>query len=173
MRPTPGRRRLWTSSTSALDECDGFIGQAGVGAGAAAARASEFMLTDQAIEIFVIEEARRYFNFLFLTRSFGKEKLKADSLLSQGLLEQMTRLGTGFQPVDARPPARHRHVVRWMLEHGDSRALERVKTTSTTSSRACSASRCLPVLEDMPREERLLCTLSRRVRVTSRKRSCS
>ena len=79
---------------AALEERDGFIRYKVVTALERLRREHpELALKSETIEKLTIQEARRYFNFLSLHENlFGKEKLAADSLLSQGLLEQMARL---------------------------------------------------------------------------------
>ena len=77
---------------AALEERDGFIRYKVVSALERLRREHpELTLTSESIEALAIQEARRYFNFLSLHDNlFGKQKLAADSLLAQGLTEQMT-----------------------------------------------------------------------------------
>ncbi len=143
---------------AALEERDGFIRYKVVSALERLRREHpEFTLKSELIEALAIQEARRYFNFLSLHDNlFGKEKLAADSLLAQGLTEQMTRLRNRilklltllYQPADI-------DAARWTLEHGDARGRSSASEYLDNLLSAPLRKQVLPVLEDMPREERV------------------
>ena len=164
---------------AALDERDGFIRYKVVSALERLRREHpELTLEGEPIEKLAIQEARRYFNFLSLHDNlFGKEKLTADSLLSQGLLEQMTRLAQpDLQAADAhstRPPTSTRRGGR--SSTATRAAFERVGIPRQHPLERCSASRCCRCSRTCrARNVSVAATCSsRRVRVTSRKRSCN
>jgi AAA family ATP:ADP antiporter len=153
----PGQKTI-DVLVSALDERDGFIRYKVVSALERLRREhSEFTLKDEPVEKIAIQEGRRYFNFLSLHDNlFGKEKLKADSLLSQGLLEQMTRLRNRiFKLLTLVHPPADIDAARWTLEHGDSRARSSASEYLDNILSGGLRKQVLPVLEDMPREERV------------------
>ena len=143
---------------AALDERDGFIRFKVVSALERLRREHpEFTLAGERIETLVVQEARRYFNFLSLHDNlFGKEKLSPDSLLSQALIEQMARLRNRiFKLLTLLYPPADIDAARWTLEHGDGRgrssASEYLDNLLSTPLRR----QVLPVIEDMRREERV------------------
>jgi ATP/ADP translocase/CRP-like cAMP-binding protein/HEAT repeat protein len=147
---------------AALDERDGFIRYKVVSALERLRREHpEFTLPgsnkEEPVEKLAIQEARRYFNFLSLHDNlFGKEKLTADSLLSQGLLEQMTRLRNRiFKLLTLVHSPADIDAARWTLEHGDSRARSSASEYLDNILSSALRKQVLPVLEDMPREERV------------------
>ena len=147
---------------SALDERDGFIRYKVVSALERLRREHpEFTLPgsnkEEPVEKLAILEARRYFNFLSLHDNlFGKEKLKADSLLSQGLLEQMTRLRNRiFKLLTLVHSPADIDAARWTLEHGDTRARSSASEYLDNILSSALRKQVLPVLEDMPRDERV------------------
>ena len=153
----PGQKTI-DVLVSALDERDGFIRYKVVSALERLRREhSEFTLKDEPVEKLAIQEGRRYFNFLSLHDNlFGKEKLKADSLLSQGLLEQMTRLRNRiFKLLTLIHSPADIDAARWTLEHGDSRARSSASEYLDNILSSALRKQVLPVLEDMPREERV------------------
>jgi AAA family ATP:ADP antiporter len=143
---------------AALDERDGFIRFKVVSALERLRREHpELKLAGERIETLVVQEARRYFNFLSLHDNlFGKEKLSPDSLLSQALIEQMARLRNRiFKLLSLLYPPADIDAARWTLEHGDGRgrssASEYLDNLLSTPLRR----QVLPVIEDMRREERV------------------
>ena len=143
---------------SVLDERDGFIRYKVVSALERLRREHpELTLQGEPVERLVVQEARRFFNFLSLHDNlFGKGKLNPDSLLSQGLLEQMTRLRNRifklltliYPPVDI-------DAARWTLEHGDPRGRSSASEYLDNILSSPLRKQVLPVVEDMPREERV------------------
>ena len=132
---------------AALDERDGFIRFKVVSALERLRREHpELTLASERIETLVVQEARRYFNFLSLHDNlFGKEKLSPDSLLSQALIEQMARLRNRiFKLLTLLYPPADIDAARWTLEHGDGRDGRARRNTSTTSSRPRFAGRSCP-----------------------------
>ena len=143
---------------AALDERDGFIRFKVVSALERLRREHpELTLAGERIETLVVQEARRYFNFLSLHDNlFGKQKLSPDSLLSQALIEQMARLRNRiFKLLTLLYPPADIDAARWTLEHGDGRgrssASEYLDNLLSTPLRR----QVLPVIEDMRREERV------------------
>jgi CRP-like cAMP-binding protein/HEAT repeat protein len=143
---------------AALAERDGFIRYKVVSALERLRREHpELTLQQEPIEKLAIQEARRFFTFLSLHDNlFGKEKLKADSLLSQGLTEQMARLRNRifklltllYDPVDV-------DAARYTLEHGDARGRSSASEYLDNILSSGLRKQVLPVLEDMPRDERV------------------
>jgi len=143
---------------AALSERDGFIRYKVVSALERLRREHpELTFPREPIEALAVQEARRSFNFLSLHNNlFGKEKLSADSLLSQGLLEQMARLRNRvfklltllYLPADI-------DAARWTLEHGDVRSRASASEYLDNLLTGPLRKQVLPVLEDMPREERV------------------
>jgi ATP:ADP antiporter, AAA family len=143
---------------AALEERDGFIRYKVVTALERLRREHpELVLKSETIEKLTVQEARRYFNFLSLHENlFGKQRLAADSLLSQGLLEQMARLRNRifrlltliYPPVDI-------DAARWTLDHGDARGRSGASEYLDNILSGPLRKQVLPVLEDMPREERV------------------
>jgi AAA family ATP:ADP antiporter len=143
---------------AALEEPDGFIRYKVVSALERLRRERpDLALQGESVEKLAIQEARRYFNFLSLHDNlFGKEKLSADSLLSQALLEQMARLRNRilklltllYPPVDI-------DAARWTLEHGDARGRSSASEYLDNILSGPLRKLVLPVLEDMPRAERV------------------
>jgi len=143
---------------AALDERDGFIRYKVVSALERLRREHpELTVTGESIEKLAIQEARRYFNFLSLHDNlFGKEKLSTDSLLSQALLEQMTRLRNRiFKLLTLLYPPVDIDAARWTLGHGDSRGRSSASEYLDNILSSPLRKQVLPVLEDMPREERV------------------
>ena len=143
---------------AALAERDGFIRYKVVSALERLRREHpELTLAGESIEQLAIQEARRYFNFLSLHDNlFGKGKLNPDSLLSQGLLEQMTRLRNRvFKLLTLLYPPVDIDAARWTLEHGDPRGRSSASEYLDNILSSPLRKQVLPVLEDMPREERV------------------
>ena len=143
---------------AALDERDGFIRYKVVSALERLRREhSELTLAGESIEKLAMQEARRYFNFLSLHDNlFGKEKLPADSLLAQGLVEQMTRLRNRiFKLLTLLYPPADIDAARWTLEHGDPRGRSSASEYLDNILSSPLRKQVLPVLEDMPRDERV------------------
>jgi ATP:ADP antiporter, AAA family len=143
---------------AALAERDGFIRYKVVSALERLRREHpELTLAGESIEKLAIQEARRYFNFLSLHANlFGKEKLAADSLLSQGLLEQMARLRNRiFKLLTLLYPPADVDAARWTLEHGDSRGRSGASEYLDNILSGPLRKQVLPVLEDMPQDERV------------------
>ena len=143
---------------AALEERDGFIRYKVVSALERLRREHpELVLKSESIEKLAIQEARRFFNFLSLHENlFGKGKLTADSLLSQGLIEQMTRLRNRiFKLLTLLYPPADIDAARWTLEHGDSRGRSSASEYLDNILSSPLRKQVLPVLEDMPREERV------------------
>jgi ATP:ADP antiporter, AAA family len=143
---------------SALGEPDGFIRYKVVSALERLRREHpEFTLQGEPVEKLAIQEARRFFNFLSLHDNlFGTKQLSADSLLSQGLLEQLARLRNRifklltlvYPPVDI-------DAARWTLDHGDARGRSSASEYLDNILSGPLRKQVLPVLEDMPRDERV------------------
>ncbi len=115
------------------------------------------MVKGESIEALAVQEARRYFNFLSLHDNlFGKEKLAGDSLLAQGLAEQMTRLRNRiFKLLTLLYPPVDIDAARWTLEQGDARGRSSASEYLDNILSAPLRKQVLPVLEDMRREERV------------------
>ena len=143
---------------AALEERDGFIRYKVVSALERLRREHpEFTLKPEPIEHLVVQEGRRYFNFLSLHDNlFGKSKLAADSLLAQGLREQMTRLRNRiFKLLTLLYPPADIDAARWTLDHGDSRGRSGASEYLDNILSAPLRKQVLPVIEDMPQEERV------------------
>ena len=143
---------------AALAEKDGFI-RYKVVSGLERLRREhpELTVATEPVEALATKEARRYFNFLTLHHNlFGGKKLSEDSLLSQGLLEQMARLRNRvFKLLTLLYPPADIDAARWTLENGDGRT--RASASEYLDNLLSGPLRkiVLPVLEDMPREERV------------------
>jgi ATP:ADP antiporter, AAA family len=143
---------------AALQERDGFIRYKVVSALERLRREHpELKLEGESIENLAIQEARRFFNFLSLHANlFGKGTLSDDSLLSQGLLEQTNRLRNRiFKLLTLLYPPADIDVARWTLEHGDGRSRSSASEYLDNILSGPLRKHVLPVLEDMPREERV------------------
>ena len=143
---------------AALEERDGFIRYKVVSALERLRREHrEFTLKPEPIEHLVVQEGRRYFNFLSLHDNlFGKSKLAADSLLAQGLREQMTRLRNRiFKLLTLLYPPADIDAARWTLDHGDSRGRSGASEYLDNILSAPLRKQVLPVIEDMPQDERV------------------
>jgi ATP:ADP antiporter, AAA family len=143
---------------AALAERDGFIRYKVVsGLERLRREHGDYTVAREPIEALAIQESRRYLNFLTLHHNlFGGKKLSEDSLLSQGLLEQMARLRNRvFKLLTLLYPPADIDAARWTLEHGDSRG--RASASEYLDNLLSGQLRkiVLPVLEDMPREERV------------------
>ena len=143
---------------AALEERDGFIRYKVVSALERLRREHpELTLKPEPIEPLVVQEGRRYFNFLSLHDNlFGKSKLAADSLLAQGLREQMARLRNRiFKLLTLLYPPADIDAARWTLDHGDSRGRSGASEYLDNILSAPLRKQVLPVIEDMPQEERV------------------
>ncbi len=143
---------------AALEERDGFIRYKVVSALERLRREHpELVVTGEAIEKLAAQEARRFFTFLSLHDNlFGKAKLPADSLLSQALLEHMTRLRNRiFKLLTLLYPPADIDAARWTLEHGDARTRSGASEYLDNVLSGPLRKQVLPVIEDMPREERV------------------
>ncbi len=143
---------------AALAEKDGFIRYKVVSALERLRREHpELKLEPESIEKMATQEARRYFTFLSLYDNlFGKEKLKADSLLAQGLNEQMTRLRNRiFKLLTLLYPPVDIDAARYTLEQGDARGRSSASEYLDNILSSPLRKQVLPVLEDMPRDERV------------------
>jgi ATP/ADP translocase/CRP-like cAMP-binding protein/HEAT repeat protein len=143
---------------AALGERDGFIRYKVVSALERLRREHpELVLKGEAIENLAVQEARRYFTFLSLHDNlFGRARLPADSLLSQALLEQMTRLRNRiFKLLTLLYPPADIDAARWTLEHGDARTRSGASEYLDNVLSGPLRKQVLPVIEDMPREERV------------------
>lgn len=143
---------------SALEDPDGFIRYKVVSALERLRREHpEFTMNGEPVEKLAIREARRYFTFLSLHDNlFGKEKLSPDSLLSQGLLEQLARLRNRiFKLLTLLYPPVDIDAARWTLDHGDARGRSSASEYLDNILSGPLRKQVLPVLEDMPRDERL------------------
>jgi ATP:ADP antiporter, AAA family len=143
---------------AALQERDGFIRYKVVSALERLRREHpELTLEGESIEKLAIQEARRFFNFLSLHANlFGKGTLSDDSLLSQGLLEQTNRLRNRiFKLLTLLYPPADIDVARWTLEHGDGRSRSSASEYLDNILSGPLRKYVLPVLEDMPRDERV------------------
>jgi ATP:ADP antiporter, AAA family len=142
----------------ALAERDGFIRYKVVSALERLRREhAELTFPREPIEALAQQEARRYFNFLSLHDNlFGRQTLSADSLLSQGLLEQMARLRNRvFKLLTLLYPPRDIDAARWTLEHGDNRSRASASEYLDNLLSGPLRKQIMPVIEDMPREERV------------------
>jgi AAA family ATP:ADP antiporter len=143
---------------AALEERDGFIRYKVVSALERLRREHpELVVKGESIEGLAVQEARRYFNFLSLHDNlFGQEKLAGDSLLAQGLAEQMTRLRNRiFKLLTLLYPPVDIDAARWTLEQGDARGRSSASEYLDNILSAPLRKQVLPVLEDMRREERV------------------
>jgi len=141
-----------------LDERDGFIRYKAITALERLRREHpELTLTAESIEKLAIKEGRRFFTFLSLHNNlFVAGKLNADSLLAQALSEQMTRLRNRifklltllYKPEDI-------DAARYTLDHGDTRARSSASEYLDNILSTPLRKQVLPVLEDMPRDERV------------------
>ena len=143
---------------AALGERDGFIRYKVISALERLRREHpELTLKAEPIEQLAVQEARRYLTSLSLYDNlFGQQKLKTDSLLAQGLTEAMARLKNRvfklltllYQPADI-------DAARWTLEHGEPRARSSASEYLDNIFSGPLRKQVLPVIEDMPREERV------------------
>jgi ATP:ADP antiporter, AAA family len=143
---------------AALEEPDGFIRYKVVSALERLRRdRPDLVFKSEPIEKLAISEARRSFNFLSLHDNlFGKEKLSSDSLLSQGLLEQVARLQNRiFKLLTLLYPPVDIDAARYTLEHGDARGRSSASEYLDNILSGPLRKQVLPVIEDMPREERV------------------
>jgi AAA family ATP:ADP antiporter len=141
-----------------LAERDGFIRYKAISALERLRREHpELTLASESIEKLAIKEARRFFTFLSLHQNlFGTGRLNADSLLAQALSEQMTRLRNRifklltmlYTPADI-------DAARYTLDHGDARGRSSASEYLDNILSAPLRKQVLPVLEDMPRDERV------------------
>jgi AAA family ATP:ADP antiporter len=142
----------------ALSEKDGFIKYKVVSALERLRREHpELKLAPESIEKLAIQEARRYFTFLSLhDNMFGKQKLKGDALLQQALAEQMARLRNRvFKLLTLLYPPVDIDAARYTLEHGDARGRSSASEYLDNILSSALRKQVLPVLEDMPRDERV------------------
>ena len=143
---------------AALEERDGFIRYKVISALERLRRDHpELRLQAEPIEQLAIQEARRYLTSLSLYDNlFGKQKLKADSLLAQGLTEQMARLKNRvfklltllYSPADI-------DAARFTLQHGDARGRSGASEYLDNILSGPLRKQVLPILEDMPTDERV------------------
>jgi ATP:ADP antiporter, AAA family len=143
---------------AALEERDGFLRFKVVSALERLRRERpDLLFKSESIEKLAIAEARRFFTFLSLHDNlFGKEKLPSDSLLSQALVEQTTRLRNRiFKLLTLLYPPVDIDAARYTLEHGDSRGRSSASEYLDNILSGPLRKQVLPVLEDMPREERV------------------
>jgi ATP:ADP antiporter, AAA family len=142
----------------ALEEHDGFIRYKAITALERLRREHpELKLQSEPIEKFAVKEARRFFTFLSLHNNlFGTGKLNADSLLAQALQEQMTRLRNRiFKLLTLLYPPADVDAARYTLDHGDARARSSASEYLDNILSTPLRKQVLPVLEDMPRDERV------------------
>jgi AAA family ATP:ADP antiporter len=143
---------------AALEERDGFIRYKVIsGLERLRRERPDLAFKPDSIERLAISESRRYFNFLSLHDNlFGRKKLSADSLLSQGLLEQMARVRNRiFKLLTLLYPPADIDAARYTLDHGDNRAKSSASEYLDNILSGPLRKTAMPVLEDMPREERV------------------
>ena len=143
---------------AALAEKDGFIRYKVITALERLRREHpEFTLEREPVEKLTVQEARRYFNVLSLHDNlFGQKKLAPDSLLSQALLDQLARLRNRiFKLLTLLYPPVDIDAARWTLDHGDARARSSASEYLDNILSGPLRKQVLPVVEDMPLEERL------------------
>jgi AAA family ATP:ADP antiporter len=141
-----------------LEERDGFIRYKVVSALERLKREHpELTIPTEPIEKQAIREARRFFTFLSLHNNlFGTGKLNPDSLLAQALLEQMTRLRNRiFKYLTLLHTPADIDAARYTLDHGDGRARSSASEYLDNILSTPLRKLVLPVLEDMPRDERV------------------
>jgi AAA family ATP:ADP antiporter len=143
---------------AALAERDGFIRYKVVSALERLKRQQpDLKIPPEPLEKQAIREARRFFSFLSQYDSlFGTGKLSTDSLLAQALQEQMTRLRNRifkyltllYSPADI-------DAARYTLDRGDMRSKSSASEYLDNILSAPLRKQVLPVIEDMPRDERV------------------
>ncbi|HXW05754.1 MAG TPA: Npt1/Npt2 family nucleotide transporter [Vicinamibacterales bacterium] len=117
----------------------------------------EFRFEHDPIEAQVLVEGRSYFTYLSLSENlFGSRRLSADSLLARALTEKMGRTKNRvFLLLSLIYPWRDIVAARWTLEHGDSRSRANASEYLDNLLTGQLRKRILPILEDLPREERV------------------
>jgi ATP:ADP antiporter, AAA family len=143
---------------AALAEKDGFI-RYKVGSALERLRRDhpEYTFAHEPIDALAVQEARRYLNFLTLhSNLFGPKKLSDDSLLSQGLLQQMARLRNRiFKLLTLVYPPGDIDAARWTLDHGEGRSKASASEYLDNLLSGQVRKFVMPVVEDMPRDERV------------------
>ena len=112
----------------------------------------------ETLEALALREGRQYFNYLSLHDNlFGSEQLPARSLLAQALDEKMARIaGPHLPPARADlSVARHRRGAVDAARTATRAAAPARPSTSTTSSTGQLRKRIMPVLEDLPLDEKV------------------
>ena len=110
------------------------------------------------IEALAIQEARRYFNYLSLHDNlFGKEKLaRRLAARRRGCSRRWRALRNRiFKLLALLYPLADIDAARWTLEHGDSRGRSSASEYLDNILSSPLRKRVMPVLEDMPRDERV------------------
>jgi AAA family ATP:ADP antiporter len=143
---------------AALEEKDGFIRYKVVSALERLRREHpEFTFLPEPIERLAVQEARRSLNFLTLYNNlFWSQKLSDDSLLAQGLLQQMARLRNRiFKLLTLLYPPADVDAARWTLDHGDPRSRASASEYLDNLLSGPLRKMTMPVIEDMPRADRV------------------
>jgi ATP:ADP antiporter, AAA family len=143
---------------SALGEADGFLRYKVIAALERLRRErDDLRFAREPIEALALTEARTFFTTLSLSENlFARQSLPRDSLLAQALAEKLQRSKDRIYRLLALIyPWRDIAAARWTLERGDGRSRASASEYLDNVLTGQLRKRVMPVLEDMPMEERV------------------
>jgi AAA family ATP:ADP antiporter len=142
----------------ALEEKDGFLRYKVIAALARLRREhAEVKFPREPVEAQALKEGRKYFEYLSLHENlFGKSRLTRDSLLASSLEQKMERtMNRVYLLLSLIYSWGDIAAARWTLAHGDSRSKASASEYLDNLLSAQLRKRILPMLEEMPREEKV------------------
>jgi ATP:ADP antiporter, AAA family len=143
---------------SALGEADGFLRYKVIAALERLRRErDDLRFAREPIEALALTEARTFFTTLSLSENlFARQRLPRDSLLAQALAEKLQRSKDRICRLLALIyPWRDIAAAQWTLERGDGRSRASASEYLDNVLTGQLRKRVMPVLEDMPMEERV------------------
>ena len=143
---------------SALGDADGFLRYKVIAALERLRRErDDFTFAREPIEALALKEARTFFTTLSLSENlFTRARLPRDSLLAQALADKLQRSKDRIYRLLALIyPWRDIAAARWTLERGDGRSRASASEYLDNVLTGQLRKRVMPVLEDMPVEERV------------------
>jgi ATP:ADP antiporter, AAA family len=142
----------------ALRDPDGFLRYKAIAAlGRLRRTAPALTFPREPIEARVLDEGRRYFNYLSLYDNLvGRKQLEADTLLTDALEQKMARTKDRvYRLLALLYPWKDVDAVEWTLQHGDTRSRASASEYLDNILGGQLRKRIMPMLEDMPMDEKV------------------
>jgi ATP:ADP antiporter, AAA family len=143
---------------AALEEPDGFLRYKVISALAKVRKDNpDLKFPPEPIEALTLKQGRTFFEYLTLhDNMFGRKRLPTDALLARALEQKMQRMNNRtYLMLSLIYPYRDINAARWTLEHGDTRSRANASEYLDNVLTGQLRKRIMPMLEDMPREERV------------------